>query len=186
MVVDEKALARRMRQKYKGSGYWVAARSDCLIVSDGEFVAEISARQMPRKALGLIAEHVGKIPTDGEAFYIRKGQCQTEIAAASGAFAAIDRLERELESEESRHYAKRTRLTVNGNRVWQRDDNLEIVMIDPELEDMAIPMDKMENTAIRIGDGLYYEDDLSRLYINRTAMKEAAEQVKHLEMMQWA
>ena len=78
MVIDESGLLSAMKQAYNGSGYHVAAgvvgTKNCMYIANYGYAWGVIIHQenMPRKVLGLIAEHIGKIPEFEEAFLVRK------------------------------------------------------------------------------------------------------------------
>lgn len=184
MIIDEKALCRRMKEAYKGGGYSVAATERNVMITDGTFFAEVYARNMPRKALGLIAEHVGAIPGAGEAYFCKKGVCQTEIFETSKAVGAMRELEQLLAPMGGQNQARPTRLTLNGLNVWQNTTSMEILLMAPELEETAkynpaFPVDV-------VGNAMYFKGDVSRLLIVKTMVNTDSKiQVEHLEGMQW-
>ena len=61
MVINEKALVRAMKAAYKGDGYVVGCQEDELFVEGAMWKVVAELENFPRKALGLIAEHLGKI-----------------------------------------------------------------------------------------------------------------------------
>lgn len=87
MIVNEKGLVKAMKEAYRYGGYKVAAigmeSNPYLMINNGFWAVEIELENMPRKALGLIAEHVGKIPAIGEAYQVKKGEVQTVIYATA-------------------------------------------------------------------------------------------------------
>ena len=129
MVVSEKGLLKAMKDAYKLSGYVVAARDDSgikeiVIQEPDRWKVLIEEYNMPRKVLGLIAEHLGKIPEPGEVFQVKKGEAQTVLDGVIDTDSSKSELQKEI---------YKTELTWQGCRLWQTEDK-EIVSIDPELE----------------------------------------------------
>ena len=65
MVINEKALVKAMKAAYKGDGYVVGCQGNSLFLETRMWKVVAELENFPRKALGLIAEHMGQIPTDG-------------------------------------------------------------------------------------------------------------------------
>ena len=61
MIVNEKALVSAMKDSYKGGGYSVAFGSGQVFVSGNSWSVWCAEDELPRKVLGMIAEHLGKI-----------------------------------------------------------------------------------------------------------------------------
>lgn len=187
MVVNEKGLLKAMKDAYKGAGYKVAAEEDddgtvSIVVAAPAWIAIVEQKNMPRKALGLIAEHVGTIPAPGEAYMVRaKEDTQTEIYGM--ALRDLNSL-REAEEQEAGRIVKRTNIALGGYRIWQRQKDLGCLMIDPIYEGI---MDADKRTVRTAGENAITVEGLaSRVYIFRETVRESMEaSVKHLSQMQW-
>lgn len=187
MVVNEKGLLKAMKDAYRGVGYKVAAEEDedgtvSIIVAAPAWIAIIEQKNMPRKALGLIAEHVGTIPVPGEAYMVRvKEDTQTEIYGM--ALRDLNSL-REEEQQETARIVKRTNITLGGYRIWQRQKDLACLMIDPIYEGI---IDAGKRSVRTVGENAITVDGLaSRVYIFRESVRKHTEaSMKHLSQMQW-
>lgn len=86
MVVSEKGLLRAMKDAYKADGYTVAVDDgggiEDLILHTQAWTVTIEKNEVPGKILGLITEHLRKLPQPGEAFRVKKKETQTEIYGA--------------------------------------------------------------------------------------------------------
>ena len=72
MIVNEKGLVAAMKDSYKGAGYSVAFGEGRVRLAGHDWSVWCRRDVLPRKALGLIAEHLGKLPKDETAFRISK------------------------------------------------------------------------------------------------------------------
>lgn len=139
MIVKEKGLLRLMKEAYRGSGYTVmvdrVAGEDHLCVSHWGWKAGIEMTAVPRKILGLLVEHIGKLPKYGEAFKVQKAAVQTELFdVAKDPFKDLVQC---MDYWESHKLMKRTRLEWNGLQVWQAVKDQSIVLMNPGLIDIA-------------------------------------------------
>lgn len=185
MIINEKGLVRAMKEAYRYGGYKVAGigmeDNPYLMINNRFWAVEIEMENMPRKALGLLAEHVGKIPAIGEAYQVKKGEVQTVIYAT--AVSPIHDLD-EQAMEDDLPKVCETSLTWNGANIWQRADNMEIVLINPDFEDIV---DFSNRPVHMVGDALYVEGEISWAYIMRRKILEGdAANARHLAQMQWA
>ena len=67
MVINEKALVRRMKEAYKTYGYTVAVDEDTVYLSNGFWLAELDIDQVPSEIMGMFGEHIRDIPRSGDA-----------------------------------------------------------------------------------------------------------------------
>lgn len=182
MVIDEKGLLAEMRAAYKkkSTGYKVAARLSTkgveeIVLSAPGWTAIISRENVPRKILGLIVEHVGDLPSVGEAFQVQDTKAQTEI---------MDMAVPELGKVVAGAAVKRTNLTYINYQIWQRKDNLNVFMLAPKLEDLLVNY----NGDIQLTeDGLFFSEGVaSKLYIQPLqVMQNDLPVLNHLAKMQW-
>lgn len=72
VIIEEKGLVKAIKAAYQHSGYTVLNQGgEVTIYTEGWFVRCLWTK-LPRKALAIIAEHMGMIPDDGEAMAIEK------------------------------------------------------------------------------------------------------------------
>lgn len=147
-MINERALVRLMKDAWKSSGYSVAefnngAERRYIITGRGWLVA-CDAPLLPRKALGMIAEHVGAMLRD-EALRVRKDEEPQRVMpdAIIGAFCDFYAA-RGVEMH-------RTRLTLDRLEVWQ-DKKGELMLFDPEVSRLAIITNDWP--AVRSGEAL--------------------------------
>lgn len=184
MVIREKGLLKAMKEAYKQDGYKVARLGtedgSWLMVQGGDWAVEIEAGNVPRKVLGLIAEHLGKLPEAGEAFQCRKDAPQTVIYDTVAHLAA----DLDLRAEQGRpEKAKETSLTWNGCNLWQRTGDQKIVLVDPEDQDI---LDIRGREVYALGNAIYVAGCASRAYIFQCGMSAGSDKyLEHLAQMQW-
>lgn len=184
MVVNEKGLLRAMREAYKAGVYKVAAENKAdihnIMIAAPGWVVVIEKKNMPQKALGMIAEHLGKIPEPGEAYQVQKKQTQTEIFDV-----AMEMLLSIRSGEKQRRKASCTDLTMGGYNLWQRHEDLKVVKVNADLQDIMLTHGR---TVLMIDDDMLMVDGLvSRVYIECATNLWADEtaQLNHLAQMQW-
>lgn len=184
MIVSEKGLIRAMKEAYKnGSGYNVAVEADPagvtnVIIGTSWWTVVIEKGELPRKVLGMIAEHLGEIPKAGEAYRITKGEPQTEIfgVAAKGLRSVHD-------DNPPLQLIKRTDLTMGGYPLWQRIDDGKMYRICPDYEDILL----LDKGTVRIVQKVLMLDDMvSRAYVAAEPEDpERMEQMVHLGKVSW-
>ena len=184
MVIDEKGLMRAMKEAYKELGYKVAVEDEAdienVIISYPTWTVVIQKDELPRKVLGLIAEHVGEIPKPGTAFQVSKKQTQTEIFSM-----AMQIVEDFHSGEKERRIIRRTSLVMGGFPLWQATSS-KVVQVSPDLEDIMLWGSRIVRL---IGeDILMIDDNASRGYIRCTLPKEDSvemQKLEHLSKLQW-
>lgn len=184
MVVNESALLKMMEKAYKGSGYHVI--SDCqngdrfLIANYGYAWGVVIERlHMPWSVKGLIVKHTGIIPEGEEAFLVNKDDVQTEefevaaqpllnILAKAGSVAPA---------------LKRTTLVFDGRNVWQRSNDKEVVLLNPDYEEIAA----LKNAQpFMVDECLSARGQHSHVFIGRIVPGEhEKDRVKHLSKILW-
>lgn len=184
MIIDEKGLISAMKDAYKSSGYNVTVEEDAagvpnVIIGTGWWTVVIAKESLPRKVLGLIAEHVGDIPDAGEAYRVMKGEPQTEIFGV-----AVQMLRSVHDGDKPLKLIKRTDLTLGGNRLWQRKDDLKMFEVYPNWEDILLTS---KGTMRIVGDKALMLDDMeSRGYVLvEPADQDRTERLAHLGKIAW-
>lgn len=164
MVINESALLRAMREDYKGQGYTVARRFDnpdytddesVLILSSGDWLAEIEWKNVPSKVFGLIAQHLKGLPAVGEAFTVKKKETNTTI------FDMVDKFP-EIEKAATVITAHRTRLMYENMEVWQKAGNNGCMFIHVETADMLFDHGRVVRW---VEGGIYLEGKASRIFV---------------------
>lgn len=181
MVVSEKGLMQAMKDAYKEDGYKVAVEDKAdienVIISAPLWTVVIQKSELPRKVLGLIAEHLGEIPSPGTAYQVQKKQTQTEIfSMVAGAVMDFH------SGEKEKRIVRRTNLTVGGYPIWQAADR-KCVEVSPDREDI------MNGSKVWLmgDDLLMLDDDVSRVYVRcyRPKEEKELERLSHLAKIQW-
>lgn len=124
MIVSEKALIKAMNTAKKAGGYrcWVDGRRT--VIYTGFWVVECLTAQLPRKVLGLLVEHMGTLPENGDTWLIVKKDVQKEVTAfGQGLIAELD--------EAVGATMKPTPLTLQGYELWQEVGNGRMLAFDP-------------------------------------------------------
>ena len=136
MVINEKGFLRAMKEAYKGTGYQVACKESGdgleLYIKTGMWRVNCELKNFPRKALGLLVEHMGTLPEPGQALQVKKKECQTMIFNdAMEAFQGIT-------PDDCINPANvvKTDLTYKGGSIWSQPRGKRIYWIDPDLEDI--------------------------------------------------
>lgn len=133
-MLREGALVRAMKAAYKSGGYTVAEFDNVetrrYIIAGTAWLICCDAALLPRKAMGLVVEHLGTLPRD-EAFRVRKGEEPQRVMQDVPIGAYCD------------FYGKRykgmykTRLTLDGLELWREQEGNELLLMEPELTDIA-------------------------------------------------
>lgn len=131
MVINEKALAKAMKAAYKGDGYVVGCQGNSLFLETRMWKVVAELENFPRKALGLIAEHMGQIPTDGMVYQLRKDEAQTKIPEKGVAFHGIT-------DDEKMEVIHKTRLTFGDGNIWQMEQGGKLLWVMPEDENLML------------------------------------------------
>lgn len=183
MIIDESGLIRAMKAEYKRLGYRVATMGDAIDVKHiiitgigwGVMMEKVSA---PRKVLGLLAEHIGDIPGVDEGYKVRKGEVQMEIHQdAIQTFRGFHGVTDKITT------AKRTGLVLNGYQLWQDAKDQHVMMVDPELEDIAF----LARNEAKLVDKkmLLLADSESTAYIAVEKQDSPSERLDYLSNFRW-
>lgn len=184
MVVNEKALVREMKEAWKRDGYEIANRTaggvEEMVLNTAEWTVVIRKEKLPRKVLGLIAEHLGEIPGPGDAWLVKKKETQTEIYQQ-----VVGVLDDYHTMEKGLRIIRRTSLTMGGSPLWQAASDHKVILVNPDLEDLM----EWGTFLVRIsGDEHLIIDDMeSRCYIRCKESKDTKEieKLNHLAKVTW-
>lgn len=72
MIINEKGLARQIKRAYKRAGYTIRELEGDLCIYTADWFIRVPWRNLPKKALGAIAEHVGYDFAGATALHIAK------------------------------------------------------------------------------------------------------------------
>ena len=174
MIINESGLLKAMKDSYKSGGYHVAFGSvfarECYLIANNAYTWGVVIRwdKMPRKVLGLLAEHIGRMPEQEEAYLCRKDEeAQGEIFNV-----AIKPLVLTIGEAQSKAlpYIKKTRLIWDGANVWQSAEMDHVVLLRPDYENIV----NFQNTSPKmVGGCMYVEGQLSHVMLNKTVPGEA-------------
>ncbi len=64
MLINEKALARQLKEAWRSGGYRVADLDGLMYIAAYTWAITIRTEDIPRKVIGLLAEHLGYLPDD--------------------------------------------------------------------------------------------------------------------------
>ena len=184
MIINEKALVQEMKQAYKGWGYTVIVRpGDKWVFKTDSWMVQIDGQgNVPNEVLALIVLHMGELPKKESVCRIYKVDTgpaiQKEVFAVAN--EAIVKLEKMVEEADAQEPIQRTKLMFGTYRVWQKEKDMEIFLMDPH--DTRL-IDSSEIVAV--GEGVYAEGDISWAFALRRM--DAAEKVHidHLAEIQW-
>ncbi|MBE6920199.1 MAG: hypothetical protein E7468_01375 [Ruminococcaceae bacterium] len=186
MVISEKALVNRMKEAYSTYGYTVAVQDDRMYLTNGFWLAEIDVDNVPDKILGMFGEHIRDVPKAGDAYKVTKGKdgaiVQKRILdEAMG--AAKQMYERRAEAYEGilPVVMQKTNLTYEGCHVWQAANVRDIFLIDPRYAAMLSTTKDVH----RVGEGIYAEDEESKLWILRVAKESDKTYLEHMQKISW-
>jgi hypothetical protein len=187
VIVKEKGLLRQMKEAWKGSGYTVMVdeinREDYLCISYWGWKVGIAWDTVPRKVVGLLAEHIGRLPALGEAFKVQKDEVQRELFdTAKGPFEDLWQC---IEHWEHHKIMKATKLEWGGSRVWQSPRDQTIVLLDPELGGIACFSDASMDVRLE-GSQLMIRGNRSFASVGKGFVNDGDKQLlEHLTNMQW-
>lgn len=186
MIINESGLVKAMKASYK-DGYHVAAgiigdQEYMMIVSYGyTWAVAVQRDNVPRKVLGLVAEHLRKIPENGEAYKLQRDEDpQKEIyhVATEPLFGMIEKM---ANSEDQQKILK-TKLIYSSRNVWQKLDDMEVMLINPRYENIACSMTE----ARKVENCLSIQGKMSWAFIGKVAPgKEEEKMVERMSKTMW-
>lgn len=187
MVINENGLLSAMKQAYNGSGYHVASGAmgtkKCMYIANYGYSWGVVIQQnhVPRKVLGLIAEHIGKLPEFEKAFRARKADDAQDEIYDVAVKPIVGMLEQTRKS--GNQLLVKTKLTWDGRTVWQKIDDMSVMFLDPKLEGIAA----LKNRAtVMVGDCLHVKGEISQVFIGKIRPSEADKpMVAHMEKILW-
>lgn len=150
-MIEERALCAAMKAAWRGTGYEVYAAGDALVITTDEMGVEMSRKNASRKALALLALHLGEIP-DGTAYSVRKAGAQQEMLDV--AMGHWDSVRNRVDGAE-RRVLRRTPMDWKNRGVWQEEGTGRVHAFDPALSDIIEAMPD----GIEMADGLMVCDD---------------------------
>lgn len=183
MVINEKALVRQMKEAYKTYGYTVAVTNGRMMLTNGFWLANIDADNVPSELLGMLAQHIRDVPKEGQAYKVIKDKdgAYVQHRILEEAIAPLRRMVTEKTEGGYLKMMRRTNLTLSGMQLWQAPESSVMYMIDPRY---AALFDN-HNEVVRLGGGIYAEGEISELWVLRFADNELLDKISHLEQIPW-
>ena len=136
MVINERGLIRAMKEAYKAAGYEIECKE---VGGEKEIHLETTRwhvmciqKNLPRKVLGLIAEHLEDLPKPGQAVQVKKKECQTKIITKDRyAFRGVT-----PDDCICPPMIHKTSLVYRYSNIWQQKSGNKVFWVDPDLEDI--------------------------------------------------
>lgn len=129
MTLYDKGLIKAMKKAYRNSGYDVAVTDNGVLIQTASWGVQILAEAVPNSVKSLIVLHNGSMPRMNTAVCIQKDECASAFPETT--CSTIDQLDKAY-TETSGIPIKPTRLTFDGMRVWQTENNLRLRLVDVE------------------------------------------------------
>ena len=186
MVISEKTLVREIKAAYKGGGYVVISRPGGRTAFwTPQWTVEIDTDNLPREVLALLALHMGCLPEEGRSYRIMKGKDEPTVQTMlfESAIIPIRNLEAAVATaaELVTVNARKTVLTFDGWNLWQKIGNNGCLLVDPEYEQLL----RKRDDVVVVGDYLYKEGEISKVYIMRGDEPGYENQINHLGQIPW-
>lgn len=127
-MLDEKGAAAAMKAAWRLDGYHFVLSNGILSVRGTGWGFQGALENIPVKCLGLIAEHFGIFPEDGDCFKLRKDEAKQSVMydQEAGYWEGIRKL---LDADKTP--MRQTPLTYNCYEIWQEQKELRTRPVDP-------------------------------------------------------
>ena len=187
MVVNEKALKRCVKEAYRTRAFTVAVSDGRMMINSGYWVVFIDVDEVPSGILGLFGEWMRKIPDEGEAYRVIKGDNGPIVQKQLLKDALIPLSEMEARmidamGESGDSLMRRSGISLDSAKLWQNNKDLSVLLVDKRYEAL---LDSFRDIR-RVGVGLYADDNVSTAWIlgldNRGSVKE---RLDHLAGFRW-
>lgn len=127
MIIDEKGLVRAIKRAYTTYGYNVLNLGRQVAVYTDTWYISCEWINLPRKALGIIVEHIGMLPPEGNAMTMRKKEDPQVIMPE----AVQQTIECWTAGTEDRR-ATIVPIMYKGYQLYQDMDSLTCYAMDPD------------------------------------------------------
>lgn len=146
-MINERGLCRAMKSAYRSGGYEVAGggEENTLYINGYSWYVAAPQKQMPRKMLALLVEHVGCIPT-GEAFRVHKNDGAQAIVL-SMALQTQNGWAKLLDQEDATEI-RQTAMTWKGWNVWQKTETGTVLAFDGDLTALGFGKPALHGNAL--------------------------------------
>ena len=165
MIVNEKALVKAIKSSNKNSGYRLVCYEhdgeNWIAIMGAGYLVEMLVDTIPRKVLGILVEHAGKIPELNVAWKVCRWNVQTELFKY--ALDKVQVLDESVLSTGKFNTIKPTKLMWGELQVWQKPDDLTLLLMNRELVEI---INSKINTKTD-GSCILEEDFESRVFIWR-------------------
>lgn len=161
------------------AGEFYMERANLLILTP-EWMVVFRRKEIPWKVLGLIVEHVGHVPEEGEAYAAQRKETGPVLHALAAEL--LEKMRREPAREIS---VCKTNLTWESCNLWQRQADMKMMKVWPDYEEI---WDLIDKTAYALGDTgwLKATGGTGTVYIRSEDLRPDEELVmEHLERLQW-
>lgn len=180
MTIYDKGLIRAMKQAYRDGGYDVAVTDNGVLIQTDCWGVEIMAEAVPNSVKSLIVLHNGSMPRMNSAVHAVRGECGEELVEM--VVSTMDDLAKAY-TETGGHTIKPTRLTFDGQRVWQTADALKVRLVNVD-DQQILAGEKWD--ACLVNGVIYGRNWFGQMYVRtRPAMEEDVPLLNHLAEMQW-
>lgn len=180
MTIYDKGLVKAMKAAYRDGGYDVALTDNGILIQTAGWGVEIVAAAVPNSVKSLIVLHNGAMPRMDSAIHVAKGECGGMILEA--VVGTMDSLTAAYTATGGRKI-KPTRITFDGERVWQLSDNLEVRLV--AAEDQVILTGEQFDARL-VGGTIFCRNWFGGMYVRTIpAVSEDQALMEHLGQMQW-
>lgn len=128
MVVAEKGLIAAMNAARKSTGYKVGRDDSCIFIYTFGWMVRFKIKKVPRKVLGLLAEHLGELPARNIAYEVKKRDVQECMFQVSSYEVSM------FFRTGYGHRLAKTGFTYNGEPLWLDVVEEKGVQIPPKYE----------------------------------------------------
>lgn len=127
-MIDEKGAVAALKEAWRKGGYRFVYSNGILSVRAEGWGIQGALENVPAKVLGLIAEHFGSFPEDGDAFELKKGAAEQSVMYDQEA-TWWDAVRQLFDGEHAD--MRQTPLTLNYWEIWQEQRELRTALVDP-------------------------------------------------------
>lgn len=183
MTIYDKGLLRAMKAAFRDNDYDLALTEDGLLIQTGDWGVQIRLAMVPSSVKSLIVLHSGDMPRMNTAIHVHKAECNDMILET--ALGTMDDLANQYTAKGG-FPIKPTRLTLDGKRVWQLKDTLNLRLLDADNQQvMTLFLGERMDTRL-VGGVIYMRHWAGTVYV-RTEMTlpEDRHLLEHLAQMQW-
>ena len=128
MVVAEKGLIAAMNAAKNSTGYKVGRDDSRIFIYTIGWMVRFQTKKVPRKVLGLLAEHLGELPARNTAYEVKKRDVQECMFQVSSYEVSM------FFRTGNGHRLAKTGFTYNGESLWLDVVEEKAVQIPPKDE----------------------------------------------------